>query len=66
MIEIHTLDILICGPYAQIYDDYQGYLSDLSDIHILNTGIFGQYAQIYYDYHIHTPDIGPNVKIYGE
>ena len=44
--DIHSPDIGIFGPYAQISDEELGYLSELLDIHSLNIGTFGPYAPI--------------------
>jgi hypothetical protein len=46
--DVHSPDIEMFGPYAQIYDGRQGYLSKLPDIHILDIGIFDPYAQLFY------------------
>ena len=43
---IHTLDIGMFGPYAQISYGELGYLSELLDVHTLDIGIFGPYVQI--------------------
>ena len=34
------------GPYAQIYDGKEGYLSELPDVHTLDIEICGPYGQI--------------------
>jgi hypothetical protein len=45
LLDVHTLDIEIFDPYAQISDEVLGYISELPDIHIPDIGIFGPYAQ---------------------
>ena len=44
---MYTLDNGIFGPYAQLFDDQQGYLSDFPDIHTLDIGIFDLDGQIF-------------------
>ena len=38
------------GPYEQIYDELQGYFSELPGSHTLGIAISGPYEQISYDY----------------
>jgi hypothetical protein len=44
--DIHTPDIGIFGPYAEISDEEQGDFFELLDINSLDIGILGPYAQI--------------------